>query len=91
MRRVRQAINYAVDHDGLCALLNGSAKPAMGLYPPDDPLFGTPQNRYRYDPEKARLQDRSRRAERGCGTGRVAGQNSHRSGSSPNSRRPATS
>jgi ABC-type transport system substrate-binding protein len=52
--RVRQAINYAVDREGLCKLLNGSAKPAYGLYPPDNPVFGTPQNRYGYDPEKAK-------------------------------------
>ncbi len=35
-------------------MLNGTAKPAMGLYPPDDPLFGNPVNRYKYDPEKAK-------------------------------------
>lgn len=52
--RVRQAINYAVDREGLCQMLNGTAKPAAGLYPPDDPLFGTPKNRYKYDPAKAR-------------------------------------
>jgi ABC-type transport system substrate-binding protein len=52
--RVRQALNYAVDREGLCALLNGSAKPAAGLYPPEDPLFGKPQNHYTYDPEKAK-------------------------------------
>ncbi|HET6605124.1 MAG TPA: ABC transporter substrate-binding protein [Rhodopila sp.] len=52
--RVRQAINYAVDREGLCAMLNGTAKPAMGLYPPDDPLFGNPVNRYKYDPDKAK-------------------------------------
>ena len=52
--RVRQAINYAIDREGLCAMLNGTGKPAIGLYPPDDPLFGTPKNRYNYDPEKAK-------------------------------------
>jgi ABC-type transport system substrate-binding protein len=52
--RVRQAINYAVDRDGLCKMLNGSAKPAMGLYPPDNPIFGAPKNRYSYDPERAK-------------------------------------
>ena len=52
--RVRQAINYAIDRDGLCAMLNGTAKPAAGLYPPDDPLFGTPKNHYKYDPAKAK-------------------------------------
>jgi len=52
--RVRQAINYAVDREGLCKLLNGSAKPAVGLYPPDNPVFGRPKNRYTYDPERAK-------------------------------------
>jgi ABC-type transport system substrate-binding protein len=52
--RVRQAINYAVDRQGLCDLLNGTAKPAAGLYPPEDPLFGKPVNHYKYDPDKAK-------------------------------------
>ncbi|MBV9859341.1 MAG: ABC transporter substrate-binding protein [Alphaproteobacteria bacterium] len=52
--RVRQAANYAIDRDGLCNLLNGTAKPAIGLYPPDNPIFGTPKNRYSYDPERAK-------------------------------------
>ncbi|MGE0224393.1 MAG: ABC transporter substrate-binding protein [Acetobacteraceae bacterium] len=52
--RVRQAMNYAIDREGLCNLLNGSAKPAYGLYPPEDPVFGKPKHRYTYDPEKAK-------------------------------------
>jgi ABC-type transport system substrate-binding protein len=52
--RVRQAANYAIDREGLCKLLNGTAKPAMGLYPPENPVFGKPLNRYGYDPEKAK-------------------------------------
>jgi peptide/nickel transport system substrate-binding protein len=52
--RVRQAINYAVDREGLCKLINGTGRPAIGLYPPDNPLFGSPKNRYAYDPEKAK-------------------------------------
>ena len=35
--RVRQAINYAIDREGMCAMLNGTAKPAVGLYPPERP------------------------------------------------------
>ena len=35
-------------------MLNGMAKPAAGLYPPGDPLFGTPKEHYEYDPEKAK-------------------------------------
>jgi len=52
--RVRQAMNYAVDRDGLCKLINGTAKPAIGLYPPDSPYFGNPKNRYTYDPARAK-------------------------------------
>ncbi len=52
--RVRRAINYAIDRDGLCSLLNGTAKPAVGLYPPGNPFFGTPTEHYNYDPAKAK-------------------------------------
>lgn len=52
--RVRQAFNYAIDRDGLVALLNGTADPAVGFWKPGDPRFGTPKNNYKYDPEKAR-------------------------------------
>jgi peptide/nickel transport system substrate-binding protein len=52
--RVRQAANYAIDREGLCALLNGIAKPAVGLYPPGHPLFGNPTQKYGYDPAKAK-------------------------------------
>ncbi|MBV9859340.1 MAG: ABC transporter substrate-binding protein [Alphaproteobacteria bacterium] len=52
--RVRQAINYAVDREGLCKLINGTAKPAVGLYPPGHPFFGSPTQHYAYDPEKAK-------------------------------------
>ena len=31
-----------------------SAKPAIGLYPPDNPIFGTPKNHYSYDPDRAK-------------------------------------
>ena len=51
---MRQALNYAVDREGMCKMLNGTAKPAIGLYPPEHPIFGTPANRYTYDPERAK-------------------------------------
>jgi ABC-type transport system substrate-binding protein len=53
-RRVRQALNFAIDRDELVKFLNGTAKPAYGLYPPGSPYFGKPEQRYRYDPEKAK-------------------------------------
>ena len=52
--RVRKAINYAVDREGLCKLINGTARPAVGLYPPDHPFFGKPTEHYTYDPAKAK-------------------------------------
>jgi ABC-type transport system substrate-binding protein len=52
--RVRQAINYAIDREGLCKLLNGIARPAVGLYPPENPFFGTPAEHYGHDPAKAK-------------------------------------
>jgi ABC-type transport system substrate-binding protein len=52
--RVRQAMNFAIDRDGLCGMLNGTAKPAYGFYPPESPYFGKPKLRYGHDPERAR-------------------------------------
>jgi ABC-type transport system substrate-binding protein len=53
-KRVRLAINYAIDRDGLVQLLNGTAKPATGFYDPDHPAFGKPEVRFNYDPAKAK-------------------------------------
>jgi ABC-type transport system substrate-binding protein len=53
-KRVRQAINYAIDREGLCALINGIAKPAVGLYPPSSIYFGQPTQKYGFDPDKAK-------------------------------------
>jgi peptide/nickel transport system substrate-binding protein len=52
--RVRQAINYALDREGLCDLINRVGKPAVGLYPPGHPYFGNPTQHYTYDPAKAK-------------------------------------
>ena len=52
--RVRQAMNFAIDRDGLCQMLNGTAKPAFGFYPPESPFFGSPNLHYDYDPDRAR-------------------------------------
>jgi peptide/nickel transport system substrate-binding protein len=53
-KRVRQAMNYAIDRDGLVKLLNGTAEPAVGFLNPSDPNFGTPENKYRFDSAKAK-------------------------------------
>lgn len=52
--RVRRALNYALDRDAMVSLLNGTATPAIGIYPPDNPYFGNPKHRYKYDPELAK-------------------------------------
>jgi peptide/nickel transport system substrate-binding protein len=52
--RVRQAMNFAIDRVGLCGMLNGTAKPALGFYPPEHPLFGKPALHYGYDPARAK-------------------------------------
>jgi peptide/nickel transport system substrate-binding protein len=52
--KVRQAFNYALDREGIVALLNGAAEPAKGFWKPGDARYGTPENDYTYNPEKAR-------------------------------------
>ncbi len=52
--RVRQALNYCVDRDGLVSLLNGTAEPAVGWLKPSDPNFGHPENHYGFDPSKGK-------------------------------------
>lgn len=52
--RVRQALNYCVDRDGLVSLLNGTAQPAVGYFKPADPGFGNPANHYGFDPVKGK-------------------------------------
>jgi peptide/nickel transport system substrate-binding protein len=52
--RVRQAINLAIDRDGLVQVLHGLAVPAVGNVPPDNPWFGHPTFQVRYDPDAAR-------------------------------------
>src|SRR6266849_9837406 len=52
--RVRRAINYCTNRDGLVTLLNGLAEPAAGVYHKTDPYFGQPKEQYTYDPAKAK-------------------------------------
>src|SRR6201996_6943554 len=52
--RVRQALNYCIDREGLVTLLNGTAEPSAGWLKASDPNFGSPQNHYTYDPEKGK-------------------------------------
>ena len=53
-KRVRQAINFAVDREALVKLLNGTAEPATGFWPKDTPFAGSPALKYTYDPAKAK-------------------------------------
>ena len=52
--RVRQALNYCVDRDGLVTLLNGTAEPSVGWLKASDPNFGSPQNHYTFDSAKGK-------------------------------------
>ena len=52
--RVRQAINLAIDREGLVKLLGGNALPATGLMLPNSPWYGSPTFKIRYAPEEAR-------------------------------------
>jgi ABC-type transport system substrate-binding protein len=52
--RVRQALNYCVDREGLVSLLNGTATPAVGMLDPTNPDFGHPENKYGLDPAKGK-------------------------------------
>lgn len=52
--RVRQALNYCIDREGLVSLLNGTAEPSAGWLKASDPDFGSPANRYKFDPAKGK-------------------------------------
>jgi peptide/nickel transport system substrate-binding protein len=52
--RVRQALNYCIDRDGLVALLSGTAEPSVGWLKSSDPDFGSPVNHYKFDPAKGK-------------------------------------
>jgi ABC-type transport system substrate-binding protein len=43
-----------VDRDGLVSLLNGTAEPSAGWLKTSDPDFGSPANRYKFDPAKGK-------------------------------------
>jgi peptide/nickel transport system substrate-binding protein len=52
--RVRQALNYCIDREGLVSLLSGTAEPSTGWLKTSDPDFGAPVNRYKFDPAKGK-------------------------------------
>ena len=52
--KVRQALNYCIDREGLVSLLNGTAEPSVGWLKSSDPDFGAPVNRYKSDPAKGK-------------------------------------
>ncbi len=53
-KRVRQALNYALDREAMVGLLAGTAIPARGPWPDTSAYFGNPVEHYKYDPDKAR-------------------------------------
>ena len=52
--RVRRALNYCLNREGLVTLLNGLAEPSIGAFKPVDPQFGKPKEQYKHDPAKAK-------------------------------------
>ena len=52
--RLRQAANLAINRDEVVALMNGLAKPAVGVVDPSSPWFGKPTFEVKYDPDRAR-------------------------------------
>jgi peptide/nickel transport system substrate-binding protein len=52
--RLRKAMNLAIDREGIVALMNGLAKPAVGQVDPASPWFGKPSFQIKYDPEAAK-------------------------------------
>jgi peptide/nickel transport system substrate-binding protein len=52
--RVRQALNYCIDREGLVSLLNGTAEPSVGWLKTSDPDFGSPVNHYKFDAAKGK-------------------------------------
>jgi len=52
--KVRQALNYCVDREGLVSLLSGTAEPSVGWLKASDPNFGSPVNKYKFDPAKGK-------------------------------------
>lgn len=54
-KKVRQAINYAIDRRGLTKhLLRDTASPAYSMMSPGSPLYDPQENTYEYNPEKAK-------------------------------------
>jgi peptide/nickel transport system substrate-binding protein len=52
--RVRLALNYAIDREGMVAMLNNTATPAVGFYDEATPFFGQPTQHFTHDPARAR-------------------------------------
>ncbi|MDB5928271.1 MAG: transporter substrate-binding protein [Betaproteobacteria bacterium] len=52
--RVRQAVNLAIDRQGVVKVLGGFAQPAVGIVDPSSPWFGKPSFKIRHDAAAAR-------------------------------------
>ncbi|TCH99541.1 ABC transporter substrate-binding protein [Roseococcus sp. SYP-B2431] len=52
--KLRQTANLAINREEIVALMNGLAKPAVGVVDPTSPWFGHPTFRITHDPDRAR-------------------------------------
>lgn len=52
--KVRQAVNLAIDREGMVKMLGGNAQPATGLMLPNSPWYGNPGFKIRYAPDEAK-------------------------------------
>jgi peptide/nickel transport system substrate-binding protein len=52
--RLRKAANLAINREEVVTLMNGLAKPAVGVVDPSSPWFGKPEFEVKYDPDQAR-------------------------------------
>jgi ABC-type transport system substrate-binding protein len=53
-KRLRLALNYAIDRDGMVDLLGKTATPAIGFYDETSKFFGKPTEKFSYDPARAK-------------------------------------
>ena len=53
-KRIRLALNYAIDRAGMVDLVGKTATPAVGFYDENTVFFGKPAEHFTYDPDRAK-------------------------------------